>query len=127
MFKLKSMKKIIHSQKGIGLVETLVAVAILGTAVVTFISALSTGAISVGDNEQETIAQRLAQSQLESTQSAAFALSGVYPTITTPTGYSLTVQAGSVTGADVNIQKITVTVLRNSISIFTVSSYKVNR
>jgi type II secretory pathway pseudopilin PulG len=116
-----------NSQKGIGLVETLVAVAILGTAIVTFISALSTGAISVGNNEQETIAQRLAQSQIESTQSAAFALSGVYPTIATPAGYSLTVQTGSVPGTDVNIQKITVTVLRNSISVFVVSGYKVNR
>jgi type II secretory pathway pseudopilin PulG len=127
MLKLKRMKHITDGQKGIGLVETLVAVAILGTAIVTFIFALSTGAISVGDNEQETIAQRLAQSQLESTQSAAFAASGVYPTITTPAGYSLTVNTTSVTGGDANIQKITVTVLRNSVSVFVVSGYKVNR
>ena len=127
MVKLKFIKRITKSQKGIGLVETLVAVAILGTAIITFISALSSGAISVGDNEQETIAQRLAQSQLESTKSAAFAPSGVYTTITTPAGYSLTIQAGSVTGGDANIQKITVTVLRNSVSVFVVSGYKVNR
>jgi len=127
MLKLKRAKQMMDGQKGIALVETLVAVAILGTAIVTFISALSTGAISVGDNDQETTAQRLAQSQLESTQSAAFALSGVYATIATPAGYSLTITTGSVAGADVNIQKITVTVLRDGNSILQVSGYKVNR
>jgi Tfp pilus assembly protein PilV len=127
MVDFKSRKQIMRRQKGIGLVETLVAVAILGTAIITFITALSTGAISVGDNDQETIAQRLAQSQMESTKSLAFAPSGVYPTITTPAGYTLTVNAASVAGTDANIQKITVTVQRNGLSIFTVADYKVNR
>ena len=127
MFNLKRMKQNTNSQRGLGLVETLVAVAILGTAIVTFISALSTGAISVGDNEQETIAQRLAQNQIETVQSAAFDLSGIYPAIVAPAGYSLTVTADSVPNTDENIQKITVTVLRDGSNIFTVSGYKVNR
>jgi Tfp pilus assembly protein PilV len=127
MLNLKGKNRISDSQKGLGLVETLVAVAIIGTALVTFISSLSSGAISVSDNEQETIAQSLAQSQIEYTQNLAFSPAGAYPAITTPAGYSVTVNTGSVAGTDVNIQKITVTVLRNGISIFTVSSYKVNR
>jgi Tfp pilus assembly protein PilV len=127
MVEFKRRKQITRRQKGISLVETLVAVAILGTAIITFISALSTGAISVGDNGQETIAQRLAQSQMESTKSLAFAPSGVYPTITVPAGYVLTVNATSVPNTDANIQKITVTVLLNGTSIFTVADYKVNR
>jgi Tfp pilus assembly protein PilV len=127
MIKLKHIKQIADGQKGIGLVETLIAVAILGTAVVTFISALSTGVISVGENDQETIAQRLAQSQIEYTKNLAFNPAGVYAIITAPAGYSLTVNAGSVPDTDANIQKITVTVLHNSISVLAVSDYKVNR
>jgi len=127
MVKLKRMKQIKDSQQGLGLVETLVAVAILGTALVTFISALSTGAMSVGVNEQETIAQRLAQSQIEYTQNLAFSPAGAYPVIAVPAGYSLTVTTDSVPDGDVNIQKIIVTVLRDGASIFEVSGYKVNR
>jgi hypothetical protein len=124
---LKWTKQIKRSQQGIGLVETLVAVAILGTAIVTFITALSTGAISVGENGQETTAQRLAQSQLEYTQNLAFDLTGAYPVIAAPAGYSLALTAGSVTGTDVNLQKITVTVLHDGANVFTVSGYKVKR
>jgi prepilin-type N-terminal cleavage/methylation domain-containing protein len=124
---IKRIKRITSSQKGFGLVETLVAVAILGTAIVTFIVALSTGAISVGENDQETVAQRLAQSQIEYTKNLAYSSTGIYATITAPTGYSLTVTSTSVAGTDTNIQKITVTVLHNSNSVLVVSDYKVNR
>jgi Tfp pilus assembly protein PilV len=124
---IKRTKHTTGGQKGIGLVETLIAVAILGTAVVTFITALSTGVISVGENDQETIAQRLAQSQVEYTKNLAFSPTGVYGAITAPAGYTLTITSTSVAGTDTNIQKITVTVLHNSNSVLVVSDYKVNR
>jgi len=61
-----------RGQRGIGLVETLVAVAVLGTAVVAFAVALSAGSIAVGDHDGEAVAQGLAQSQLEYTKSYAY-------------------------------------------------------
>jgi Tfp pilus assembly protein PilV len=122
-----SLKKLHRSQLGISLVETLVAVVILGTSVVTFVAALSTGSIAVGAHEQDTIAQRLAQNQIEYTKNRPFSLAGIYPVITAPSGYTITINTYPVAGTDTSLQKITVTVLRDGSSIFIVSDYKANR
>jgi len=118
----------IQQQKGLGLAETLVAVAILGTAVVTFIAALSAGAIAVGAQDEEVVIQRLARSQLEYTKSYTYIPgAGIYPTIAVPEDYALAVAVSAVPGTDANIQKITVTVSRDSQALLIVSDYKVNR
>ena len=114
-------------QKGFGLAETLVAVAILGTAVVAFVAALSTGIIGTGEHEQEVTAQQLVQNQLESIKSQAFLVSGAYTKVSVPSGYTLNVVSAAVPGGDTNIQKIVVTVLRDGTNILQVSGYKVNR
>jgi Tfp pilus assembly protein PilV len=121
------ISKLHKSQKGFGLAETLVAVAILGTSVVAFVVALSTGLLSVSEHEQETIAQRLALNQMEYTKSLAFSEAGAYPLVATPDGYTITLDMSSVPDADINMQKLTATVLRDGSDIFEVSWYKVNR
>jgi hypothetical protein len=52
-----------------------------------------------------------------------------YPSLAAPASYSISVGVVSVpgTGTDTDIQKITVTVLKDSVSLLTVSDYKVNR
>ena len=122
------MIKMIQQQKGLGIPETLVAVALLGTAVVTFIAGISAGSISVSAQDEETQIQRLARSQMEYTKSYAY-IPGAssYPVIATPPDYSLDVGVSSVPGTDTNIQKITVAVSRNSQVKLSVSDYKVNR
>ena len=115
-------------QHGLGLAETLVAIAILGTALVTFIAAISAGSIAVGAQDEATQVQNLASSQMEYTKSYSY-ISGTssYPTIATPPDYSLNVIVSPVLGADVNIQKITVNVSREGQLKLSVSDYKVNR
>jgi Tfp pilus assembly protein PilV len=131
----KPFRKIIeisHSrlkgQLGLGLAETLVAVAILGTAVVTFIAAISAGSIAVGAQDEATQIQNLARSQMEYTKSYAY-IPGAssYPTLATPSDYSLAVTVSPVPGADTNIQKITVNVSREGQLKLSVTDYKVNR
>jgi type II secretory pathway pseudopilin PulG len=115
-------------QRGLGLVETLMAVAILGTAVVAFVTALSAGSIAVGENDTETVAQGLAQSQLEYTKSYAFDSGATtYPAVAVPEGYGISVGVSSVPGTDSDIQKITVTVTHESETVLEVEDYKVNR
>lgn len=114
-------------QRGIGLVETMMAVAILGTAVVAFIAALSTGSISVNLHQEETIAQRLAQNQIEYTKEQPFDAGGSYSLLAAPAGYTVTLDVAPVPDGDIYIQKITAAVLRDGSSIFEVSDYKVNR
>jgi type II secretory pathway pseudopilin PulG len=120
---LKSAR--LNSQKGIGLVETLIAVAILGTSVVAFVVALSVGSLTANEQNQETVAQSLAQTQMEYTKNYPYAVT--YPVLAAPVTYSVFVDVLGVPGADINIQKITVTVLKDNVNIFTVSDYKVNR
>jgi Tfp pilus assembly protein PilV len=124
------MKKLIRlrNQKGIGLVETLIAVAILGTAVVAFVVYLSVGSLASNELNKETIAQGLAQTQIEYVKNYAYNPSATtYPVLTPPATYSVTVGVSAVPGADTNIQKITVTVSKDGVRLLTVYDYKVNR
>jgi Tfp pilus assembly protein PilV len=117
-----------RGQSGIGLAETLVAVAILGTAVVAFATALSAGSIAVGEHDGEVIAQGLAQSQMEYTKSHTYNPDAItYPLLAAPEGYSLSVSVSAIPGTDADIQKITVTVNRGEEEMIKVEDYKVNR
>ena len=115
-------------QCGLGLVETLVAVSILGTSVVAFVIALSSGSIAVGENDAEVIAQGLAQSQMEYTKSDVYdSGAATYPLIAAPEGYGISVGVSSVPNTDADIQKITVIITRESEAVLQVEDYKVNR
>ena len=114
-----------EDQRGLGLVETLVAVAILGVVGVAFLAALSTGAIAVREGAPKVVAQSLARTQLEYIKSHTF--EATYPTVDTPAGYFISLQVSPIPDTDTNIQKITVTVTRNQEDLLTVESYKVNR
>jgi type II secretory pathway pseudopilin PulG len=117
-----------RGQRGIGLVETLVAVAVLGTAVVAFAVALSAGSIAVGDHDDMVTARGLAQSQLEYTKSYAYDVGATtYPLVAMPEDYSISVSVNAVPGTDTDIQKITVTVSRAGEEMIQVQDYKVNR
>ena len=124
---MKELTKL-HSQKGISLVETLIAVAILGTAIVAFVVSLSVGSLAVNALDKETIAQGLAQTQMEYIKNCLYDPGATtYPILTPPATYSVTVSVSAVPGADANIQKITVTVSKDGMNLVTVTDYKVNR
>jgi Tfp pilus assembly protein PilV len=117
-----------RDQRGLGLVEALVALAILGTSVVAFAVALSTGTIAIGEQDKEVVAQALAQTQLEFTKSCDFSPgASTYPMVAVPSGYTVNVGVVPVPGAGPDIQKITVSVLRDGQNVLTVQDYKVNR
>lgn len=119
---------LVGNERGFGLVETLAAVAILGVAVVALVLGLSTGSITVGEGNQELVAQSLAQTQLEYVKDYPYdPAATTYPTVDTPEGYSIGVEAGSIPDADTDIQRITVTISRDGEAILTVKDYKVNR
>ena len=125
---LARIKNRAQGQRGLGLVETLVAVAILGTSVVAFVVALSAGSIAIGQQDEEVVAQGLAQAQQEYTKSYAYdAGASTYPAVAAPEGYTISVGVSSVPNTDADIQKITVTVLRNGENVLTIEDYKVNR
>ena len=123
---LKSIS--LRNQKGISLVETIVAVAILGTAVIAFVVSLSVGSLATNELDKETIAQGLAQTQMEYVKNYLYNPEATtYPVLTPPATYSVTVNVSAVPGADANIQKIMVTVSKDGVILLTISDYKVNR
>jgi type II secretory pathway pseudopilin PulG len=125
---LVRVKKRAQDQRGLGLVETLVAVAILGTSVVAFVVALSAGSIAVGEQGEEVVAQSLVRTQLEYVKGCAYDPEATtYPAVEAPEGYAISVGVTSIAGTDDDIQKITVTISRESENIITVEDYKVNR
>ncbi len=117
-------------QRGLGIVESMVAVAILGITVVTFVTALSTVSIAAREGEHEFVAQRLAQAELEYVRSYPYDPGATtYSTedVDTPEGYAISVTADSIPGTDTNIQIIAVTVSLDGEDILTLEDYKVNR
>ncbi len=119
---------LVDGQGGAGLVEVLVAVAILGVTLVVFLAAMSTGSVGVATTEEQVTAENLARSQLEYTKSDTYlAAPASYPTVTPPAGYAVSADATSIGEGDGAVQKITVTVTRNGETLLTVEGFKVDR
>jgi type II secretory pathway pseudopilin PulG len=117
-----------RGEKGITLVESLVAIAILGGSVLTLILAMSGGALAIKENDQQAIAQSLARTQLEYAKSCTYDPGATtYPAVSAPGGYGITVGVTSVPDGDANIQKITANITRDGAVIMTAEDYKVNR
>jgi type II secretory pathway pseudopilin PulG len=138
----RGIKARLQEEAGIGLVESLAAVAILGTAGVAFVLSLSTGAIAVREGDQETVAQSLARAQLEYVKNYPYSPAPTsYPyvdtydetynpsPITLPEGYAVSVTVSTIpqAGGDSDIQKITVIISREGEEILTIADYKVKR
>jgi hypothetical protein len=117
--------KVTQNEKGLGLVEAVVAVAVTGVTVVAFVAALSTGSIAVAELDQEVVAQRLTRTQLEFIKGSAYDTS--YTSISTPAGYTISIDVDSIPGTDSDIQEITVTIFRDGNEILRIEDYKVNR
>lgn len=120
--------KVSPAEKGLTLVESLVAVAILGVTVVTFVAALATGSIAVREGGQEVVSQSLARNQLEYIKGYPYdPVPANYPTVNAPEGYNISVNVTSIPDTDTDIQKITVTISRDGEDVLTVEDYKENR
>jgi prepilin-type N-terminal cleavage/methylation domain-containing protein len=126
---MMNSRKTFLRQCGFGLVESLIAVAILGSTVFMLLGSLTTGSLSIGILYEETISENIGRMQMEYTKSLAFhtAPYSYQPVTEIPDDYSVTATASPITGRDSNIQKITVVVYRNGKRIHTLEGYKVNR
>jgi len=118
-----------RGEEGVGLVETLIAVGILGLALTVLLAAVSAGSLAVSRTEERVAAENLARSQLEYTKSQDFlAPPASYATVPpSPGGYGVAVEAVSIPDTNSSIEKITVTVSRGGRELLVVEDYKVDR
>lgn len=117
------------SEAGVGLVESLIAVAIVGIAITALVATLSTGSIAVRKTDERVTAENLAQAQLEYTKAQAYRTAPAsYDTMAPlPDGYSISAQASSISDRDADIQKVTVTVSYNGETMLTMEDFKADR
>ena len=126
-----------QSEKGFSLIETLVALAILGIVAVGFLSGLATAARATFITDERTTAASLAKSQMEYVKNQNYDNINNPPQYDLlsdlPSSFSVTVTAsrldpeGDGPDDDDGIQNIVVTVMRGSRTITTLEDYKVDR
>jgi type II secretory pathway pseudopilin PulG len=110
------------------MIEMMLAVAIVGTAMLAVLTAFSTSSKNAEFVDNSTTAQWLATSQIELVRAATFVVTpGTYTAVTAPTGFAITNATSAVPGGDTNIQIVDVAVTRNGETVFQASTMKVNR
>ena len=124
-----------HRQKGLTIIEVLVAAGILAAIGVVFMGAMFTGYRSVGILDEQVQAEVLARSQLEDIKNSSYSDAGVYDvTIDPPPQYSMDISVGypscigtaddcTVLVTD-TLQEITVSVYHGSKLVLSVACYK---
>lgn len=115
-------------ERGLMLVETVFAIAIIGTLLATAAGAISVSARTLDFAGERTTASWIATSQAEFIRGTSFvATGGTYPNIGTPAGYSVTNSTTEFSGGNAAIQNVTVSVSRNGQVVLTRQIVKVNR
>jgi len=124
---------LVSAESGMTLVETVVALAILGTIAIVFLSGLAISSKAVIIADEQTTVESLAQSQLEWVKEADYVYGATeYSLAPIPTGpeytdYSANITAEPLHTPDDGIQKITVTVRRLGEVVMELEGYKVDR
>jgi len=118
------------SQRGTVLLESLLAVAILGTIAVVFLGAICGGLFGAGIIEEHFIAANLIRTQLEEIKSQPYNVENQYlVTVSPPPEYTVLIDVTDLSPEEHpdSLQKTAVTVLRTGKHILTVETLKVNR
>ena len=116
---------LLKDERGLTLVEELVAVGVIGLGLVILVAMITTGAIGVRKVDDQVTGQTLARSQLELIKDADYEVNpGNYPALSPVSGYSVNVQVSTL---EVGLQKVTVTVSSNGEEVQQTTTYKVDR
>ena len=121
--------KRLQGEKGISLLETIVAVVIMSIIGLGFLSALATTSSARATNEERTAAKILAEAVLE------YIKTDNYSTEYTPPqslfddfpGYTIPIPVSAENERNGNIQRIAITVTHHGHEVLTLETYKVDR
>ena len=138
------LKRIAGGEKGFGLIEALVSIAILGIIAAAFLMALVTASRAVLISDERTTAESLAKSQMESIKlqyynEAGMAGTGIYVEISLADHPSFSISSKDMAGTLVEdivgvpvfgqqgLQKVTLVIYNNTKELFTLEGYKADR
>ena len=114
------------------LIETLVALAILGIVAAVFLSGMATAARANLITDEQGTADSIARSQMEYVKTVSYADNATaytpapIPSYGDYANYSVDISAQALNNPDDGIQKITVTVSHESRELISLEGYKVN-
>lgn len=137
----KEKFRLIRGQKGVSLIETVIALALLGIIGVAFLSGLTTTSRALMANQESVIAESLAKSQLEHIKTQAYIPveeyvgANCYEEIAIPDDlvgkYEIEIinppdpiDVGDGEEAPFEVQSITVVIKLNGKAVLSVSSYR---
>lgn len=132
-YSIRRLSRFIHGESGITLLETVIAVAILGTTAAAFLSGVAHSSKGVYTADVQATAESLARSQMEWAKNASYSYNATsYSTTPIPTtedyiNYSANITTESLHEPDDGIQKITVTITCSGETVYTLEGYKVDR
>ena len=116
----------IGSEKGISLIETVIALALLAIIAIAFLGGLGTASQTLRLADERATAKTLAEKVMEDVKSQDFAVTySVAPIPAEYVGYTAQIDAQVL--HDTNIQRIVVTIEHHSEEILFLEGYKVNR
>jgi prepilin-type N-terminal cleavage/methylation domain-containing protein len=127
MFNLSlNIRRISGDERGVSLIETLIAIALLGIIGGSLMSGMMGIYKATPIASEQDIGKRLAQSQLESILEMPYAIS--YSPAPIPAIYpEYTADIATDPFRDSSIEKITVTILHQDKEVATLEAYKINR
>ena len=116
---------LIRNERGLTLVEVLIAMALFGILAVSFLSAFGTGLVVLTRTDERQTAKNLAESQMEHIMKQGFP--GPYTLAEIPEEYAryeVEYEVETPPDRDANIQKITVIVTRGGEEVTKLEGYK---
>lgn len=122
-----------HREAGISLIETLIAMAVLGSVAVIFLGGLTTTSKLGYKTDELSTAMSLAQLETEWVKSADYDYDATWyaiapvPDTKDYIGYAVTVSASPLHAIDDGIQRIIIDVNRSGRQVLELETYKVDR
>ncbi|MFC1948115.1 hypothetical protein ACFLXY_09380 [Chloroflexota bacterium] len=120
----KALKRIKNNEKGLVLIEAIVALALIGIIAAGFLGAVGTSYKSTSMTMGMTTAESLARSQMEYIKKQPYTSIGAYDTIEHPTNYAIN---WTVVELATGKQEITIIVNHSGETAIVLEGYKVNR
>ncbi len=130
---LRRVIRRLREERGLVLLESLVALAILALTATAYLGGLGTVFQAGSVSDVRSTAQSLAASQLEQLRDTTYSYdattyaAAVIPGTADYAGYAVNITAAALNSPDDGVQRLTVTVTRQGETVYTVVHYKVDR